>query len=63
MASDKRPASGSFGSNQLVVKRQKSDTNLNNGSAVAVVGNGAQNGALIQSVCLCLIGNALITLC
>jgi len=52
MPAPKRTASDSFASSQqLVVKRQKSDANLSNGSAVSVVGNNAQNGALIQSVC------------
>jgi len=50
MAAEKRPAPDNFGSSQLVVKRQKSDANLGNGTAVAVVGGSAQNGALIQSV-------------
>jgi hypothetical protein len=51
MPAPKRQASDSFiSSQQLVVKRQKSDANLSNGSAVAVVGNDAQNGALVQSV-------------
>jgi Prp8 binding protein len=51
MPPPKRTASDSFSSSQqLVVKRQKSDANLNNGSAIAVVGNNAQNGALVQSV-------------
>lgn len=52
MPAPKRTASDSFNSSQqLVVKRQKSDANLSNGSAIAVVGNNAQNGALVQSVC------------
>lgn len=52
MPAPKRTASDSFSSSQqLVVKRQKSDANLSNGSAIAVVGNNAQNGALVQSVC------------
>ena len=34
-----------------MVKRQKSDANLN-GSAVAVVNGSARDGALIKSVCL-----------
>jgi Prp8 binding protein len=51
MPAPKRTASDSFSSSQqLVVKRQKSDANLSSGSAVAVVGNNAQNGALVQSV-------------
>ncbi|KAF2839468.1 putative U5 snRNP complex subunit [Patellaria atrata CBS 101060] len=48
MSSEKRPASNSFSSSQLV-KRQKSDANLGNRS-VAVVNGTAQNGALIQTV-------------
>jgi hypothetical protein len=51
MPAPKRAASDSFSSSQqLVVKRQKSDANLSNGSAVAVVGNNVQNGALVQTV-------------
>jgi hypothetical protein len=49
MSAEKRAASNSFGSSQMV-KRQKSDANLN-GSAVVVV-NGGRNGALIQHVSL-----------
>jgi hypothetical protein len=49
MSSEKRAASNSFGSAQMV-KRQKSDTNLN-GSAVAVVNGSARDGALIKAVC------------
>lgn len=48
MSAEKRAATDGFGSHQIV-KRQKSDNNLNN--SVAVVNGGAQNGALIQSVC------------
>ena len=50
MASAKRPASQSFGSSQMVVKRQKSSTDIN-GRAVAVTnGHSGSSGALIQSV-------------
>ena len=52
MSAEKRPASNAFGSTQMVVKRQKSDANLGNGSAVTVVNGTAANGALIQSVSL-----------
>ncbi|KAF2735721.1 cell cycle control protein-like protein cwf17 [Polyplosphaeria fusca] len=45
---EKRPASDSFGTTQLV-KRAKSDANIGN-SEVAVVNGSAQNGALIQAV-------------
>jgi hypothetical protein len=49
MSGEKRPAPDAFGSSsQLVVKRQKSDSNLN-ANAVAV--RGAQNGTLVQAVC------------
>ncbi|PLN77721.1 putative U5 snRNP complex subunit [Aspergillus taichungensis] len=49
MSGEKRPAQEAFGSaNQLVVKRKKSDGDLNTGSAV--VKGSSQNGALIQSV-------------
>lgn len=48
MSAEKRPAADSFGTNQLV-KRQRSDANIN-GSSVAVVNESAQNGAIIQSV-------------
>ncbi|MCJ1301296.1 hypothetical protein MMC08_004095 [Hypocenomyce scalaris] len=50
MSAEKRPASDAFGSSQMVVKRQKSDANLGNGNAVAVVNGTAANGALIQAV-------------
>ena len=49
MSGEKRPAAESFGSTQLV-KRQRSDANLN-GSAVART-NGAGSGALVQGVSL-----------
>lgn len=49
MSGEKRPAAESFGTTQLV-KRAKSDANLNNDSAVAVVSGPGQNGALIQAV-------------
>ncbi|KAL9052389.1 MAG: hypothetical protein Q9162_005419 [Coniocarpon cinnabarinum] len=46
MSGEKRPASNSFSSSQLV-KRQKSDANLSNGNALV---NGEQrSGALVQS--------------
>ena len=52
MPAMKRQASDSFSSqSQGLVKRQKSSSELNNGSAVAVAGGGARNGALTQSVC------------
>lgn len=50
MSAEKRPASDAFGSSQMIVKRQKSDVNLGNGKAVAVVNGTAANGALIQAV-------------
>ena len=50
MSAEKRPASNAFGSSQMVVKRQKSDANLGNGTAIAVAGGQYGNGALIQSV-------------
>lgn len=47
---EKRPAQeDSFGTSQLV-KRQKSNADLGNESAVAVVNDSAKNGALIQPV-------------
>lgn len=49
MSAEKRSASNSFGSSQMV-KRQKSDANLTGHNAVAVVNGNAQNGALIQAV-------------
>ncbi|KAF2232916.1 wd40 repeat-containing protein [Viridothelium virens] len=49
MSAEKRPASNSFGSSQMV-KRQKSDTNLGGKDAVVVVNGNTQNGALIQAV-------------
>ena len=46
---EKRPAEGGFGTTQLV-KRQKSNADLGNENAVAVVNDSTKNGALIQSV-------------
>jgi hypothetical protein len=55
MSGPKRAASDSFSSSQqLVVKRQKSDANLD-GSTIALVNTKAQNGALVQSVSFFLI--------
>lgn len=49
MSGEKRPAPEAFGhSSQLVVKRKKSDADLNPGTAV--VKSSSQNGALIQAV-------------
>ena len=50
MSQSKRPANDAFGSNQLV-KRAKSDANLDS-TAVAISSGTGQNGALIQVVCL-----------
>ena len=50
MSAEKRPASDAFGSSQLVVKRQKSDANIGNGRAIALVNGSTANGALIQAV-------------
>lgn len=50
MSAEKRPASNVFGSSQMVVKRQKSDANLGNGSAVSVVNGSPASGALVQGV-------------
>lgn len=52
MSAGKRPASNSFGSSQMVVKRQKSNSDLGNGNAVALTNSSAGNGALIQAVSL-----------
>ena len=49
MSAAKRPASNSFGSSQMVVKRQKSNTDIN-GKAVTVTNGGSASGALIQAV-------------
>ena len=49
MSAAKRPASNSFGSSQMVVKRQKSSADIN-GKAVAVTNGSAGPGALIQAV-------------
>ncbi len=52
MSAGKRPASNSFGSSQMVVKRQKSNTDIN-GKDLAITGGGKDaNGALIQAVSL-----------
>ncbi|OOF91034.1 hypothetical protein ASPCADRAFT_211634 [Aspergillus carbonarius ITEM 5010] len=49
MSGEKRPAQEAFGSsNQLVVKRKKSDAGLND--STAIVQSSSQNGALIQAV-------------
>jgi len=53
MSAEKRPAADSFGSSQLV-KRARSDANLNDGSAVAIASGTGKNGALIHAVCLSL---------
>lgn len=50
MSQSKRPANDAFGSNQLV-KRAKSDANLDS-TAVAISSGTGQNGALIRAVCL-----------
>jgi Prp8 binding protein len=51
MSAEKRPASDTFGSSQLVVKKP----NLGNSSkAVAVTNGSGGNGALIQAVCMTL---------
>ena len=49
MSAAKRPASNSFGSSQMVVKRQKSSADIN-GKAVAVTNGSASSGALMQAV-------------
>lgn len=53
MSASKRPASDSFGSSQLVVKRQKSNVDLGDGRALAAKLATGGNGALIQAVCRC----------
>ena len=50
MSAAKRPASDSFGSSQMVVKRQKSNIDLTNGRAIAYSSGNPNNGALIQAV-------------
>lgn len=50
MSASKRLASDSFGSSQMVVKRQKSNIDLANGRAVANLGGKSGNGALIHAV-------------
>lgn len=50
MSGEKRPAPEAFGArSQLVVKRKKSDADLNPSTAV-VKGSSARNGALMQTV-------------
>jgi hypothetical protein len=51
MSSEKRPAAESLGTTQLV-KRQKSDASMSGNRTIAVVNGNAQNGALIQAVCI-----------
>lgn len=50
-SAEKRPASSSFGSSQLV-KRQRSDASLGGSSAVAIANGTGRNGALVQRVSL-----------
>ena len=50
MSAGKRPASNSFGSSQIVVKRQKSIADLGKDRVVAVTNGNSSNGALIQAV-------------
>jgi len=57
MSAEKRSASNSFGTSQLV-KRQKSNADLGANSAVVVTNANAGNGALIQAVSHLLIGSA-----
>lgn len=52
MSAAKRPASDSFGSSHLVVKRQKSNVELRDGRAGAVKPGIGANGALVQTVSL-----------
>lgn len=54
MSAEKRSASNSFGTSQLV-KRQKSNADLGASSAVAVTNANVGNGALIQAVSYLLI--------
>lgn len=50
MSGEKRPAQQAFGStSQVVVKRKKSDADLN--ADTSVVKSSGQNGALVQAVC------------
>jgi len=48
MSTDNRSGSDGFASNQMVVKKQRSEGS--SGNAVAVVNSSTQNGALIQAV-------------
>lgn len=49
MSGEKRPAQAAFGSsNQLVVKRKRSDGDINAGTAV--VKSSSQNGTLVQAI-------------
>lgn len=49
MSGEKRPAQAAFGSSsQLVVKRKKSDADLNPGTTL--VKGSSHNGALVQAV-------------
>lgn len=51
MSAEKRLASNSFGTSQLV-KRQKSNADLGNNTTVATTKASSANGALIQAVSL-----------
>ena len=50
MSAAKRPASSSFGSSQMVVKRQKSNADISGKDLVVTGGRTGANGALIQAV-------------
>ena len=50
MAAEKRPASNVFGSSQMVVKRQKSDANINGGNALTVAGGSLPQVSLLISL-------------
>ena len=60
MSAEKRPASNSFGTSQLV-KRQKSNVDLGGGRTVTVTNASAGDGALIQAVGRPLIESALLS--
>lgn len=50
MPAVKRQASDSFSSSQVVVKRQKSSSDLKDGSTSGSAKGGVDSGAIIQSV-------------
>lgn len=62
MSAEKRSASNSFGTSQLV-KRQKSNASLGSNKAVAVANGASGNGTLIEAVSHLVVQGALRNVC